>query len=155
MPRPDAIRGLKRDAPDERDRRYRADYLRMGRFAQRLRSALLPRAVDLRKDPNAPIFDQGNLGSCAAQSTCAALSHVVAHHQATPPEEFSRLFVYGCGRSPPWVEEDTGASLRDILKGIARHGAPLEALWPYDVSRWKERPPAEVWDAAAPRKAIE
>jgi len=146
------IHGLKKDTPDERDLRFRKDYLKISRFGQMLRAFVLPESVDLRSEPNAPVWNQGSIGSCADQALAACMAHVAAD-QGSGVQVYSRLFLYGNARG--WVKEDTGSSLRDAIKGVDRHGAPLEALWPYDVSKWQDSPPPEVWDAAQFRHEIE
>jgi C1A family cysteine protease len=146
------IHGLRKDSPDERDLRYRADYLKMSRVGQLLRAFVLPESVDLRSEPNAPVWNQGSIGSCADQALAACMAHVAAD-QGNGAQVYSRLFMYGNARG--WVKEDLGSSLRDAIKGVDRHGAPLEVLWPYDVARWQESPPPAVWDAALHRHEIE
>ena len=151
MPLERKIHGLKKDTPDERDLRFRKDYLKISRFGQMLRAFVLPESVDLRSEPNAPVWNQGSIGSCADQALAACMAHVAAD-QGSGVQVYSRLFLYGNARG--WVKEDTGSSLRDAIKGVDRHGAPLEVLWPYDLTKWQESPPPEVWDAALHRHEI-
>lgn len=144
--------GLRRDTPDERDLRYRKDYLKMSRIGQLIRAFVLPDRVDLREEANAPVIDQGAIGSCAACSLVACMSHVASDQGGGVPI-YSRLFAYGNARG--WSEEDSGSTLREVIKGVDHNGICLEAMWPYDISRWQEKPPQEVWDAAHFRHEIE
>lgn len=146
------IRGYKPDSPDERDKHFRTDYLKIGKLHQRLRAFLAPRSVDLRNDPSPPTFDQGSIGSCVDNALATQLGHLTNHTPGAGVEVFSRLFMYGNARG--WTNEDSGSSLRDALRGVDKHGVPLEALWPYDVQKWTTRPPQVVWDAARYRHRI-
>jgi C1A family cysteine protease len=140
--------GLRKDAPDVRDRHFRTSWLQVGKLRQRFMAALLPASMDLRRELNVEVFDQGSLGSCASQAAATVLGHLLAD-QGEVPQVFSRLFLYGNARG--WTEDDSGSTLRDVWKGVSRHGVPYEALWPYDTRRWTERPPQPVWDAAIHR----
>ena len=146
------VYGLRPDPFDPRDLLFRKDWLRIGKFRQKLRAALLPQAVDLREEANPPIYDQGNLGSCTANALAGVLGHVTAD-QGDGVALFSRLFLYGNARR--WEPYDDGATLRDLMKGLDKYGVPLERMWPYDTARWKDKPPQEVWDAAYHREAVD
>jgi C1A family cysteine protease len=152
MALPRKVYGLKPDPVDPRDLHFRTDYLKIGKLRQRFRAMLLPQSVDLREEKNPPIFDQGELGSCTANALSGILGHVTAD-QGDGVELFSRLFLYGNARR--WVPEDEGATLRDLMKGLDKYGVPLESMWPYDVARWKDKPPQAVWDAAWHREAVD
>ena len=145
------IHGLKRDIPDIRDLRYSRDYLKIGRFGQLLRSFVLPKSVDLRSKPMPPVVDQGTLGSCTANAAQAVIGHVEAD-EGDGVLVGSRLFLYGNSRG--WDPVDSGAYLRDVMKALAKYGICEEALWPYDLTRWKDKPPVEVFDAAASRAGV-
>ena len=145
------ISGCKPDVPDGRDLRYRADYLKISRLGQLLRSFVLPDKVDLREEANVPVLDQGNIGSCVDNALVTCMGHVAADQGCGTPL-YSRLFAYGNARG--WTPSDDGSTLRDAIKGVDRFGIPLEAMWPYDTARWQERPPQEVWDAALHRHEI-
>jgi C1A family cysteine protease len=111
--------------------------------------ARLPAKVDLRANCS-PIDDQGQLGSCAA---CAAVgvmeyvSRVAANGGAG--EEYSRLFVYYNGRSMAGEQkQDAGLATPHAIASILGYGVVSEALWPYDIKRFKEEPPQSVYKAA-------
>ena len=70
--------GLRPDPPDERDLRYRRDYLRMSRLGQKLRALVLPKSVDLRNEPAPSVYDQGNIGSCVDNALATVIGHITA-----------------------------------------------------------------------------
>lgn len=61
----------------------------------------------------------------------------------------SRLFLYYNERKQEGtVNEDAGAIIRDGIKACNVWGVVDEGLWPYDISKFKQEPPASVYDAA-------
>lgn len=75
---------------------------------------------------------------------------------APVPQKFidvSRLFeYYATRRIEGTVNEDSGASIRDAIKAAAVYGCVDELVWPYDISKFTNNPPATVWTAAATHK---
>lgn len=115
----------------------------------------LPATVDLRRHCP-PVYDQLHLNSCSANALAAALRYdelKEGHGDVLPP---SRLFIYFNERVVAnLVDRDAPVSLRDGYRTIARVGACPERMWPYDPRRFRRRPTARCFDAAARRKAIE
>lgn len=100
-----------------------------------------------------PILDQGKLGSCTANAIATAIFH--ARSKRDKIFQASRLFIYYNERAMiGTVNEDSGAYIRDGFKSIAKQGAPYEKQWPYDIARFREKPPAEVYTAALENQAI-
>ena len=130
--------GWKPDVPDARDLRYGA-----------IRPALrFPKAVDLRGQCSA-VEAQGNLGSCTAQALAGHLEFLDKKIDGAYTE-VSRLFIYYNERVlERSVDSDSGASLRDGIKTLAKTGACAETLWPYAVAKFAERPPARCYAEAA------
>lgn len=97
--------------------------------------------IDLRsKCP--PVYNQGQLGSCTANATCGAYGFEMIK-QGETYEEMSRLFLYYCSRKAEGhVDEDSGAELKDVVNVTQKIGLCLEKLWPYDISKFTEEPPA-------------
>jgi hypothetical protein len=103
----------------------------------------LPKRVDLTEGANAalwpPIYDQGYLGSCTAQAHTREMHCLLRREGEEPADcQLSRLMLYGEERN--WVREDTGASVRDGMKAMARAGCCPESVWPHDLRLWKDRP---------------
>ena len=133
-----ALNGLLRDAADARDF-----------CASRLfpRGLQLPLAADLRPGCS-PVEDQGPLGSCTAQGGVGVLEFFdrLADGQHV---DLSQLALYYFEREAMGtVDQDSGASARECLKQLAI-GVPPAALWPYDIARFREAPPAEAVAARA------
>ena len=95
----------------------------------------LPQSVDLRS-ACPPVFDQGDLGSCTANAGVAARMML-----GGIPVMLSRLFLYYRERELEGTTgEDSGATMRSICAALRKYGVCRSALWPYDVSRYAERP---------------
>lgn len=114
----------------------------------------LPASVDLA--PKFPaVYDQGQLGSCTANATCAVLRYDRLK-QGLPDWEVSRLAEYYWSRMISGdVRYDGGSSLRDAAKAVAHYGYTQESLWTYDIARFKTKPPAIAVKDAAKRTAIQ
>ena len=133
------------DLPDQRDRMYRVPARMAG---------ALPRSVDLR--PGCPqVYDQGQLGSCTANAIAAALQFDQIKQGASDVFAPSRLFIYYNERViENTVDEDAGAMIRDGIKSVAKEGAPHETLWPYDISKFQNKPTPAAYKDAAKHRAI-
>ena len=61
----------------------------------------------------------------------------------------SRLFIYYNERViEGTVSQDAGAQIRDGIKSVAKLGAPPESDWPYDISKFAQRPPKKAYGDA-------
>jgi C1A family cysteine protease len=102
--------------------------------------AALPAGVDLRP-MCPPIYDQGALGSCQSNAACGAEQFLELKDKLPAAPPLSRLMCYyGARAIEGTVKQDAGASLRDTIKGLAKSGVCIEALWPYVVSKFKTKP---------------
>lgn len=130
------------DLPDHRDRYHTTN----------LRKAL-PVAVDMRPQ-SPPVYDQGSLGSCTAQSIAGALHFTqLESRKVTQVDTPSRLFIYYNTRVlQGTVNEDSGATLRNTIKAVVNDGFGPEINWPYKVSAFKTKPPKSVYTNASERK---
>lgn len=135
--------GWRPDKPDHRD------------FALPAPSQPLPPTLSLRASCP-PIFDQGQIGSCTANATCAAMAYL--EHQGASDQAFSRLFLYYYSRqlegTPP--DQDDGAENRDVMKALAQFGTCYESTWPYDNSstRFSTPPSLDAKAEATQHKAL-
>jgi len=114
----------------------------------------LPPEVSLR-DQMPPVYDQGQLGSCTANSIGAILEFnelkQAERNAATP----SRLFIYYNERvMEGTVDQDSGAEIRDGIKSVAQLGAPPETDWPYEIGEFAKKPPANAYEDALKHQAI-
>jgi C1A family cysteine protease len=136
--------GWNPDIPDGRDLMYAAP-------AQVVTK--LPPKVDLRQQcPE--VYDQGQLGSCTANAIGAALEfdQMKQKEEAFAP---SRLFIYYNERDiEGTVDSDSGAQIRDGVKSVSKQGAPPETEWPYDITKFRDKPSQPVYDHAQEHQAI-
>jgi C1A family cysteine protease len=133
------------DLPDQRDRMY---------AAPRAAVEALPPSVDLRSGCP-PVYDQGELGSCTAQAIAGALQFLQMKEQLADVFVPSRLFIYYNERvMENTVDQDSGAMIRDGIKSVSKDGAPHEPLWPYDISKFRQKPSAKAYKDAAKHRAI-
>lgn len=144
-PRKNAGYGWMKDPPDGRDFVYAAEPQTLSK---------LPTEVDLRpKCP--PVYDQGQLGSCTANAIAGALEFDQMKQKQAEHFTPSRLFIYWNERyMEGTVDSDSGAFIRDGVKSVAKIGAPPETDWPYDISRFAEKPPEAAYDNALAHQAI-
>lgn len=116
----------KKDQPDPRDYLYKNIPVRA------------PSRVDLRSWCT-PIEDQGSLGSCTGQAIAGGIEYL--NKRGGKPTDVSRLFIYYYERAlMGTIGYDSGAYLRDGIKVVAKNGAPLEQLWPYNILRYTVQP---------------
>lgn len=127
--------------------------IRDQRFTLRLES--LPSKADTRpQDVADTILNQGDLGSCTANSIAGTYRYE-AHKQGLPDIHPARLQIYYDERAMEGtVDSDAGAMLRDGLKVVATNGVAPEELWPYDISKFTQKPPQDVYDAALKHQAL-
>ena len=127
------------DLPDQRD------YL----YAAPMTLESLPPSVDLRPQCP-PVYDQGQLGSCTANAIAGAIQFTQMKEKLAEIFTPSRLFIYYNERAMEGtISSDSGAQIRDGMKSVAQLGACPESMWPYDISKFTDKPPAEAYTAAA------
>lgn len=132
------------DLPDHRDLMYAAPMQVL---------AALPTSADLRSSCP-PVYDQGQLGSCTANAIAAAVEFDLMKQN----EDFmpSRLFIYYNERViEGTVDSDSGAQIRDGIKSVASQGDCPESEWPYDTSKFTNKPPQKCFDDAVQHKAVQ
>lgn len=111
-------------------------------------AATLPSTVDLR--PHCPpVYDQGNLGSCTANSLCALMQYLNPHYVG------SRLFLYYNERRIEGdIEVDAGATIADGIRALKWYGLCPESEWPYVITNFSVRPPGKCYSDALHDKAL-
>lgn len=143
QPRKIAGYGWRKDTPDHRDWLF-----------QSKPQTIVPNHVDL-SPRMPPIYDQGQLGSCTGNGIARILAYQ-AGQQGEPMDTPSRLFIYYEERVLEGsVNSDAGAEIRDGIKVVASKGAPPETDWPYDITRFADKPPAQAYADAVKHEALE
>ena len=133
------------DLPDARDHMYAAPGPTM---------ASVPAKLDLRAQCPA-VYDQGQLGSCTGNAIAGAVQFERMKQKLTPNFVPSRLFIYYNERViEGTVGSDSGAQIRDGIKGVATEGVPPETDWPYDIAKFAAKPPAKAYKEALKDKAV-
>lgn len=111
------------------------------------RAGAIARKVDLRADQS-PVEDQGQLRSCTANATCAALEYYRKKH-GQPATHVSRLFAYfNARRMIGAVAQDSGAYVSEALASLLAFGTPDAALWADDPASFAREAPTHVYQAA-------
>jgi len=132
------------DLPDQRDHLYAAPTAVLKKLLTQ---------VDLSKQCPA-VYDQGELGSCTANAIAAAIEFD-RMKQHLPDFVPSRLFIYYNERvMEGTVNSDSGAQIRDGIKSVAQQGACPEKEWPYDISKFTVKPPAQSYQDALKDRAV-
>ena len=94
------------------------------------------------------IIDQGALGSCTCNSTAQIIHAAMVAAGFDPSTEFfSRLFAYYLARLEDGnVDTDAGSQNCTVIDAACRMGFCKESVWPYDISKFTVKPPADaVW----------
>lgn len=96
--------------------------------------------VDLREWAS-PIEQQWSLGSCTAQAVVGAYELLLRKHHPAQFKDLSRLFLYYNSRKlEKNIEHDNGAYISTAVKAIRLYGLCTEALWPYNINKFKIEP---------------
>jgi C1A family cysteine protease len=117
-------------------------------------SSKLPSSVDLRGPNMPPVWNQDRLGCCTGFAASAAFEFTCRKQHATDFTP-SQLFLYYNERSIDGdVSEDAGSTLSTGVKAMREYGmCPLEE-WPYDESKFAEKPPQQCYDEALKHEVI-
>lgn len=133
------------DLPDQRDHLYAAPPPTL---------QALPPSVDLR--PECPtVYDQGQLGSCTANAIAAAVEFDQMKQHLDHVFMPSRLFIYYNEREMEGtVNSDSGAQIRDGIKSVGAQGVCPEDEWPYDLTKFEEKPSDNCYTDAVQYRAL-
>lgn len=130
--------------PDHRDRLY------IPKLSEE--DAIFP--IDLRSECN-PVRNQGELGSCTAFGVTELFDFVRKKHNLTSWVPSALFTYYATRQLTNQTNEDCGATVRDALKSTVKSGVARERVWPYNISKFTENPPQQVWDDAEKHQTIE
>lgn len=140
--------GWRPDLPDQRDHRF---MLAPGQQRALPVSAAIPARV------MPPIWDQGNLGSCTA-FMAGFLHETMRRTQGLAKRAPSPLFTYWATRllegGLPLTKIDSGATIRNAVRSLAKYGQPTEEAWPYRPEQFTRRPPAKAWAEGETKQAV-
>jgi hypothetical protein len=93
--------------------------------------------------------------NCTANAIGAAIEFDQMKQKLSDVFVPSRLYIYYNERSlEGTVASDSGAQIRDGIKTVASQGACHEALWPYDITKFADKPPTNCYDDGAKNKAV-
>jgi len=139
--------GFRRDLPDIRDLTFDSSGI-----IRKVRT--LPKTVDLRGHRDMPpVYDQGSIGSCVAQSVGAICDF---EHGQDKPYTPSTLFLYYVTRSlEGTVDVDCGATIRSGIKAANEFGVAKNRSWPYLEEKFRDTPPKPVFVEAQEYQALE
>jgi C1A family cysteine protease len=125
--------GWRRDHLDARDKLF---------VKYRFSDGNLPSRVDLRDTGFvSPVLDQDTLGSCTSFGILSLCEYLQNKDKGnfTP---MSELFLYYQERVlENSVRRDDGAEIRDGIKAMKKFGCCHSETWPYDISKFKNKPP--------------
>lgn len=139
--------GWKPELPDHRDLPYAAMRMALEK------PMTLPSQTDLRTYCP-PVYDQGDLGSCTGNAIAGAFQFD-RRKQNLPDFVPSRLFIYYNERSMEGTTaRDSGAFIRDGIKSIAAKGVCKETDWPYDISKFADKPAKSCYTSATKYKSL-
>ena len=99
------------------------------------------KSVDLR-NLCPPIYNQENLGSCTANAIAGGYEFDENRQKEKIIFTPSRLFIYYNERNMEGTtQEDSGAKISDGIKCINTIGVCPEEMYPYDTSKYMDKPP--------------
>jgi len=109
--------------------------------------------VDLRSQ-DAPLFDQGQLGSCTANAILGLFAFVCLKLFGGAAFIGSRLMLYFNERVMEGnPDEDAGAEIRDGMTSLNKDGVCPETMWPYDIDKFAQKPPAKCYTSGQQHKS--
>lgn len=147
VPEPN-LDGWRPQAPDSRD------YTLLMRLPQLVGAAVPPSVAPLTTA--LPIADQGNIGSCTAHGSGRAFRYI--DRQDGVDFDVSELYQYYNSRAvmgQQYINQDSGATIRDAVKALATYGIAKETDWPYDTSKFTQKPPQTAYNVGLLHEATE
>jgi len=117
-------------------------------FATNARAGFGSYTVDLRSMCPA-VYDQGQLGSCTANAIAFAYEFDERKQGQYIVGTPSRLFIYYNERAQEGsVNSDDGAAISDGVNGVHTIGVISEQKWPYDITKFRDKPPQTLFNEA-------
>ena len=147
------VYGWKRDLPDARDlvHNFYKHYIQNKVFLTHEKiseTTKIPHSIDLRSQCPS-ILNQGHLGSCTSNAMSNAFRFDEMKQGNSDIFMPSRLFLYYNERAMEGhTSSDTGASVRDGMKCMNKIGMCEEKDWPYDITKFTEKPTEMCYEFA-------
>ena len=111
-----------------------------------------------------PVYDQGQLGSCTANAIAGAYEYCELKEKEKSEFTPSRLFIYYLERSKEGdIGQDNGAQISDGVAAVHTVGVCPEnatsvysasEVWPYDVTKFTEKPPQACYAIATKHRSV-
>jgi C1A family cysteine protease len=110
--------------------------------------------LDLR-DKCPAVYDQGHLGSCTANAIGFCYHFDELKQNSMSSFIPSRLFIYYNERNMEGhTSEDSGAEIHDGVQSINMLGVCPETNWPYDITKYTEKPCENCYEIAKNHKSV-
>lgn len=116
----------------------------------------LPEKFDLLAQ-QPPVFDQGQFGSCTANSACGEAAYLHNILNIDPNGPFSRMLLYFLERQDDGSgsDNDAGSSISESVAAMLNYGLALEADWTYDSEHFPMSPTPEILAEALQNKVLD
>ena len=112
----------------------------------------LPECVDLRNF-SPPINDQGASSSCVFNAGVNSIHYLQLREWKQELVYLSRLFPYYNTRCMEGdCNQDAGATIRNAIKAFAKYGTCQESVWPFDLTKLKDKPSEDAYKDAEKHK---
>lgn len=152
--------GYVKDVPDSRDYIYEPMPLKQvvkPRFRQNPQPRFRPVAPPVKSSLQstlAPVLDQGNLGSCVSNAVSNTMKCIdIKNNRSNRVGLYSRLFNYYNTRIlENSVFNDDGCQIRNAVKVINKIGSTDEIIWPYTISKFRDKPTQTAYSDAVTKK---
>lgn len=108
-------------------------------------------------DNQPPVFDQGQFGSCTANSACGEAAYLHNILNISPDGPFSRMLLYFLERQDDGSgsDNDAGSSISESVAAMLNYGLALEADWTYDSDHFSMTPTPEILAGALQNKILD
>lgn len=115
-------------------------------------TSCISQIVDLR-EWDSIVENQESLSSCTSSAITSAYEIMLTQSSPDLYVELSDLFIYYNSRlEEGTVEQDVGIFLKTGMVVLKKYGVCVESLWPYNLTKWDDKPPEDAYADAEKRK---